>query len=376
MRIGISGMWLSSAMGAKNSGLSRYASALLDAMLPLAPEHAFELFTPDDFSPPDAWRRHPSFRHHAVKIRSLPARVFWEHVTAGRLARQMNADWWFSAAQAIPLSGSVARAVMIHDIIPLLFPEFHPKRTVLYYRFALRHSCRHARLVLANSEATKADLVRHLGADPEKIVVTLLGPGNRVEPIAPEKVAFHTLAALGVRHERYVLTLCNLDYRKNLATLVEAFALLDDPQLGLVVAGARRHDQNAPLLRRIEALGLGDRVDLLGYVPDERLPELFAKARLFAFPSLYEGFGLPVLEAMALGAPVVCSDASSLPEVGGDAVRYFNPTDPTSIATAMGQVLGDEALRTAMARDGLERAREFTWKRTAESTLDAFSSRL
>ncbi|MCB8933166.1 MAG: glycosyltransferase family 4 protein [Chthonomonadaceae bacterium] len=376
MRIGISGMWLSSAMGAKNSGLSRYAAALLDAMLPLAPEDAFDLFTPDDFEAPEPWLRHRGFAHHPVRIRSLPARVFWEHVTAGRLARSIRADWWFSAAQAIPFSGAVPRAVMIHDMIPLLFPEFHPKRTVLYYRWALRHSCRNAKVVFANSEATKNDLVQHLGADPAKILVTPLGPGNRVEPVSPESVAFEQLAALGVRRESYVLTLCNLDYRKNLARLVEAFAMLRDDTLGLVVVGANRGYQHAPLLKRIEELGLADRVDLLGYVPDGSLPALFAKARLFAFPSLYEGFGLPVLEAMALGAPVVCSATSSLPEVGGEAVRTFDPTDTASMAAAMETVLEDEALRGRMVRDGLERARVFTWKRTAETTLEAFSCRL
>lgn len=376
MKIGVSGMWLSSAMGARNSGLSRYAAALMDAMLPLAPQHVFDLYTPDDFEVPGAWLTHPTFAHHPVRVRSLPARVWWEHVTAGRIARATGADWWFSAAQAIPFSGAVPRAVMIHDMIPLLFPEFHPRRTVLYYRFALRHSCRHARLVLANSEATKSDLVRYLGADPDKIAVTPLGPGNRVERVEPERVDLAELEALGVRHRDYVLTLCNLDHRKNLARLVDAFALVNRDALGLVVVGAKRGDQHAPLLRRIDELGLADRVDLLGYVPDAALPPLFAHARLFAFPSLYEGFGLPVLEAMALGAPVVCSGTSSLPEVGGEAVRTFDPMDAASIAASIEAVLDDDALRSQMVREGLERARAFTWRRTAERTLEAFSCRL
>jgi len=380
MKVGVSAMWLSAEQGASNSGLSRYASGLLGAMLPLAPEDAFFVHAPSTFPFPASWSALPNFTGTSVNVPSLPARVFWEHVIAGRVARRLGVDLWFSAAQAIPLSRRVKRAVMVHDMIPLLYPEIHLRRTVLYYRFALRHSCRHADLVLANSEATKQDLVHHLGADAGKVVVTPLGPGNTVERMARVAVDPAALRALGVRRPRFVLTLANLDHRKNLARLVEAFAdVRGRPgcgDLGLVVVGARRAQQHEPLLRRIAELELADAVDLLGYVPDEALPALFASAEVFAFPSIYEGFGLPVLEAMTLGAPVVCSNSSSLPEVGGEAARYFNPLDVADMAGALHAVLADPDLRQEMRTVGLERARSFTWNRTARQTLDAFSSTL
>lgn len=373
-------MWLHSGMGDKNSGLSRYAAALLDAMLPIAEGHTFDIYAPDTFVAPPAWDATGRATMRPVSVGSLPKRVLWEHVKAAQIARRTRVDLWFSAAQAIPIGKGFKRAVMVHDMIPLLFPKLHPKRTVLYYTFALRHACRHADLVLANSEATKADLVEKLGASAARVVVTPLGPGNRVEPVAPDAVDREGLAALGVRSPRYVLTLCNLDFRKNLARLVEAFGRVASSAqgegLGLVVVGAKRGTQHAPLMDAIARLGLSERVDLLGYVPDEALPGLFAAAELFAFPSLYEGFGLPVLEAMALGAPVVCSGVSAMPEVGGDAARYFDPEDVPAMAAAIVDVLGDSRARAEMRAKGVARAATFTWKGTATATLDAFSSTL
>lgn len=380
MKVGFSGMWLHSGMGDKNSGLSRYAAALLDAMLPMAEGFEFDIYAPEAFEAPAAWAQSGRATLHSVPVGSLPKRVLWEHVKAAQIARRTGVDLWFSAAQGIPFGRGFKKAVMVHDMIPLLFPKLHPRRTVLYYGFALRHACRHADLVLANSAATKVDLVSKLGANASKVVVTPLGPGNRVEPVSAESVDPEQLRALGVRSERFVLTLCNLDYRKNLGRLVEAFGQVaasdQGRELGLVVVGAKRGTQHAPLMDAIARLGLEARVDLLGYVPDGALPALFASCELFAFPSLYEGFGLPILEAMALGAPVVCSGVSAMPEVGGDAARYFDPEDVDAMAGVLIGALRDAPGRAAMRAQGRKRATMFTWNRTARATLEAFSSTL
>jgi glycosyltransferase involved in cell wall biosynthesis len=365
-------MWLFSGRDARASGLARYARSLIDAILELTTDHSLEVFGPADYEPPANWAANSRCSFHPVWYKSLPKRVFWEHFVAGREARRIGADLWFSAAQSIPFGSKVRRAVMIHDIIPLLYPEMHPKRTVLYYRFALKYSCRHADLILANSEATAKDLVSRLGANRDRIRVTPLGPGNRVEARDPLSVSDSELRGLGTPPGRFLLTLATLDPRKNLGRLLEAFARLEEKDLSLAVVGAKRPTFDEGLFGRVRELGLEGRVFFLGYVADEDLPALFARAELFVFPSVYEGFGLPVLEAMLLGAPVVCSSSSSLPEVAGDLAVYFDPLDVDSIASGIQNGLERLVDRARWVEDGKRRAAEFSWKRTAELSVTAF----
>lgn len=376
MRVGVSAMWLHSGLDAKNSGLSRYAQALIDAMLETPDCPDLEIFAPGDFDPPAAWRSNRKCRLHRVRFRGLPQRVFWEHFTAGRIARKIKVDLWFSMAQSIPFGHGLRRVAMVHDAIPILFPEHHPKRTVAYYWFVLKYTCKNADLILANSNATCSDLVRLFSAERSKIRITPLGPGNRVEPRNPSSVRKEELESIGVPFERYLLTLSTLDPRKNLEGLVRAFAIWrqgnPDSDLGLVVVGAKRPTFDDSLFQLVRNLGLEGKIAIPGYLPDKDLPALFARAELFVFPSLYEGFGLPVLEAMLLGAPVVCSATSSLPEVGGDEVVYFDPSKPEEIAAGISKGLSRLSDREAWVKSGFERAKQFTWKRTAELTLAAF----
>jgi glycosyltransferase involved in cell wall biosynthesis len=369
-------MWLHGGSNARNSGLSRYAFHLIDALLAQPAPLRLEVFAPADYEPPAAWTRNPSCVIHPVRLRGLLHRVFWEHAVAGSVAARLGVDIWFSAAQSIPLRGGVKRAVMIHDAIPVLFPQWHPRRTVAYYRFALGHACRNADLILANSRCTESDLVRLFHVDKTKVRVTPLGPGNNVPPRDPASVADTELASLGIPFTRYLLSLGNLDPRKNLSGLIHAFAMLRAggtcQDLGLVIVGGRRPNFDDSVFGEVRELGLERAVHFAGYLPDEALPAVYARAELFVFPSFYEGFGLPVLEAMRLGAPVVCSVRSSLPEVGGDAVVTFDPSDPKAIAAAIRQGLGSLEGREAWIEQGMARAATFTWRRTAELTLAAF----
>jgi glycosyltransferase involved in cell wall biosynthesis len=186
--------------------------------------------------------------------------------------------------------------------------------------------------------------------------------------VNPQTVSDDDLRRLGVPYDRYFFALGTLEPRKNLVMLFEALALLPS-DVCLAIAGGKGW-KDSPIFARIEELGIAHRVAFLGYVPDADLPKLFARAEAFVFPSLYEGFGMPVLEAMLAGSPVLAADRPAMREVGGDAAQYFDPESPEDIARALHQPLD----RTQMVHRGLARAGTFTWETAATKTLDVLRS--
>ena len=265
--------------------------------------------------------------------------------------------------------------VTIHDLGYLHFPRAHRLLDRLYLDLSTRFNARAAAHIIADSQATKRDLVERYGVEPSKISV--IYPGYDEEAFQPvrEREAIEAVKArYGIAGD-YILFVGTIQPRKNLVRLMEAFSLLkrQAADLQLVIAGKKGWLYEA-IFRRVEELGLEGQVVFTGYVAEEGLPALFSGARLFVFPSLYEGFGLPVLEAMACGTPVVCSNASSLPEVAGDAALLFDPLDVEGMAAAMGRVLGDERLRAELIERGLQRARGFSWEKCARETLAVLES--
>jgi glycosyltransferase involved in cell wall biosynthesis len=229
--------------------------------------------------------------------------------------------------------------------------------------------------VVTDSQDACADLARFLGLPAEKLRVVPLGVSEAFRPIGPEQAA--AVAARFGLNGPYVLAVGTRQARKNQAGLVAAFCALRDelPEHCLAIAGPTiwREDR---LREQVAALGMESRVRLLGYVPDEALPALYSAASLFVFPSLYEGFGLPVLEAMACGTPVVCSNRSSLPEVAGEAALLVDPTSRDELAGAIRRALLDVDLRDGLRERGLARAREYTWQRTASRMVDVYNELL
>jgi glycosyltransferase involved in cell wall biosynthesis len=217
--------------------------------------------------------------------------------------------------------------------------------------------------VLTDSEASKRDLIDLLAVDPSRVAVVPLGPGlpEPPEPLAESEVR----ARLELGDGPIVLTVAAKRPHKNLDRLLEAFAQVETDAL-LVVPGFETAFESELRARA------GDRVRFVGWLDDEMLDGLYRAATCFVLPSLAEGFGLPVLEAMARGTPVTCSLASSLPEVGGDAALYFDPLDLGAIATALGQLLREPELRARLREAGIARAAEFSWQRTAEATLEQY----
>ena len=268
----------------------------------------------------------------------------WEQALLPLAARR--AEWLLCPANLAPLAARNT-AVVIHDAAPLREPAWYSKAYVRWQRFVLPRIARRARLVITVSEFSRGELRELLGVDA--VVV----PGGVDERFSPQ-ASVHM-------ERRYVLTVASRTARKNLGALEETARRLRARGMELVAAGGER-----PQFRDD---GGASAVRSLGHVPDEQLPALYAGAECFVLPSLYEGFGLPCLEAMACGTPVVASNAGALPETCGDAALLVDPNDPAAIADAVDRAIGDERLRTA----GLARAGQFSWDRTTRA-VDALLS--
>jgi alpha-1,3-rhamnosyl/mannosyltransferase len=281
----------------------------------------------------------------------------------------------------MPYAPGVPTILTIYDLIPLLFPEHSTARVRLLFRLTMTLALRTARVVLAISDATRRDFLAHFRLPLERIVTVSLA----ADPVfAPMDIRGQ---GSGIRSQRsgvsqryglpepYVLYLGSNKPHKNLVRLIEAWRIVmssfELPASSLIVAGA--WDARCPEAKqRADELALGKKVRFLGPVPEADLSALYGAAELFVFPSLYEGFGLPVLEAMACGVPVVCSNVSSLPEVAGDAALLVDPLDADALAGAIGRALSDDALRAGLRQRGLAQAGRFSWERTAAETLAVY----
>jgi glycosyltransferase involved in cell wall biosynthesis len=223
--------------------------------------------------------------------------------------------------------------------------------------------------VIAVSESTKRDLVERYGLSPDRIDVVYNGVDASFQPVPADQVnAFRTREGLP---ERFILFVGTLEPRKNVVRLIEAYARLPEGRPALVLVGSKGwlYDD---IFARVEALSLKEKVRFAGYVSADALPYWYNAAELLAYPSLYEGFGLPPLEAMACGTPVVTSTASSLPEVVGDAALLVDPTDVEALSVAIEKVLSDEDLRRQMQAAGLAQAQHFSWETAARGTLESY----
>jgi glycosyltransferase involved in cell wall biosynthesis len=286
-----------------------------------------------------------------------------------RLAMGAGVDLVHSLASTAPAWGRFTRVVTVHDLIYRRFPGAHHGMRSLAMRVLVPLAVRRSDRVIADSEATKADLVELLRTPPERIDVVPLGIGalQRAEPLAEREVR----ARFGLGDRSVVLSLSSKREHKNLGALLEALALLPSRPV-LVLAGyPTPHERE--LRARATALGIADDVRWPGWLTPSELEGLWRLTSAFVFPSLYEGFGLPVLEAMARGVPVACSHASSLPEVAGDAALMFDPRDPRSIAAALEQLLNPGRELDALKVAGVARAAQFTWQKTARGTLASYA---
>ncbi|MBC7235633.1 MAG: glycosyltransferase family 4 protein [Chloroflexi bacterium] len=271
----------------------------------------------------------------------------------------------------LPYLHSVPTVLTVHDLIFEHLPEHHKPANRLYLRSAMPRFCRRADAIIAISECTKRDLIERYAIDEDKIVVIPEAAAPHFGPQPIERVN-----EINQRYKlppRYILSVGTIEPRKNLARLLDACEPLFQEDLvdGLVLVGNRGWLYEG-FFARLARSPWRERVILAGYVPDEDLPAVYAGAVLCAQPSLYEGFGLPVLEAMACGTPVCAANNSSLPEVGQDAALYFCPTDTEELYTTLRHLLGNDDLRAELGRRGIERAARFSWARTAQETVKVY----
>jgi glycosyltransferase involved in cell wall biosynthesis len=306
-----------------------------------------------------------------VDSRSRARRVLAEQTLLPRAAARAKVELLHNLFTTAPILPRLPQVTTIHDVIYKRFPETHTGLLRWGMEVLVPLAARRSKRVITISEAAKQDIVRFLGVRPSVVDVTYEGPGlPSVEPIDRDTLR----SRLGVSDTRIVLSVSAKRPHKNLERLFQALARVrSSPGVVLVVPGYETYYEET--LRQSAAV-LGDRVRFTGWIDDQTLEALYREAEFLVFPSLAEGFGLPVLDALVRGTPVACSNASSLPEVAGDAALYFDPLDVDAIASAIDRLLSDSELRVRLSHAGLEQARKFSWEKTAERTLASYERAL
>ncbi len=301
------------------------------------------------------------------------ARVVWEQLAQPSELRRIGADLVHGPAFVIPLAAGCPSVVTIHDLSFLRFPKLFRPANRLYLTVLTRLSAGRAKRLIAVSAHAAAETTRLLGVPADKIDIVYHGVDPHFRPLAADEVA--AFRARKKLPERFVLHVGTLEPRKNHIRLVEAFAQIRETGTALVLAGARGwlYDE---LFRKVEALGLSKDVVFYGYASSEELPLLYNAAAALAYPSLYEGFGLPVIEAQACGTPVLTSNVSSLPEAAGDAALLVDPEDTDALAAGLNLLLSDDSQRQQLSERGLAHAAQFSWLRSARETAGTYRSAL
>ncbi len=315
----------------------------------------------------------PLPRHVRVYDRlRFPLRIGWMQLLASRVLEHVRADVAHFTNGMLPLGTSAARVVTIHDMSLTLFPRCHPLRRLVINRPLVGVAARVADVVVTVSNSARRDLLRLHGIAPERVTVVHEAAGPGFEPIADPVRRRRIRVRYGLP-ERFVLYVGAIEPRKNLCRLMAAFqaARARGVRHELVCVGPYGWSSR-DLYECIDRLELGRVVHFTGYVPVEDLPVIYNLGQLFVFPSLYEGFGLPVVEAMACGTPVITANTSSLDEIAAGAAETVDPLNVEALADAIVRLAGDEELRRDLSQRGFVRAREFSWSRAAKEMLAVY----
>jgi glycosyltransferase involved in cell wall biosynthesis len=365
MRVGLNALHL---VPGETGGSEVYARRLVPALLEAEPTLRLTVFVGREAAG-ERWPDSVDVVRLPVNARSRWGRVLAEQTLLPAAVVRAPPDLLHNLFTTAPALPTVPQVTTIHDLIYKRFPQTHAGLLTYGMRVLVPLAARRSRRVIAVSEATKADVVSFLGVPAARVDVTYEGPGMpEVKPV-PEAELRRTLE-LG--DAPIVLTVSAKRPHKNLERLLDAFARVDGD--AILVAPGYETPFEAQLRRRAE--GSAERVRFVGWVEDSVLEGLYRAATCLAFPSLAEGFGLPVLEAMLRGVPVACSSSTSLPEIAGNAALYFDPLDVTAIADAIERLLHDEELRTRLRRAGFEQARRFSWEATATHTIRTYEAAL
>lgn len=370
MRIGVDARPLSR----QPAGIYRAVRNTLQHLHEVDSENAYYLYSDREFELPlqnGRWRKRIS-----RTLSFLPGSI-WLQTDAKRMAVEDGVDVFWGTAHALPLGlpSPMRRLLTVNDLVWPVYPETMSLYNRLANRLCFRRSIENADVILVPSRSTGCDLGKLFGFSGLRIRVIPYAVEDCFCPIESKLAARHVAQKYGTC-EDYICAVGTLEPRKNFITLVEVVRVLRDRhrcKTQLLIAGAKGW-KNSPLEKQIARSGLTEKeVKFLGYVPEEDMPYLYSGASVFVFPSLYEGFGFPVLEAMACGAPVVASSASSIPEVTGDAALLVDSHRPGDLAEAISRIRSDPTLREQLTRSGLARASQLKWSDTARAMLDAFA---
>ncbi len=377
MRIGID----YTAAVRQGGGIGRYTRNLIRALSELDADNQYRLLIAGGWGEGDGLGPWPA----NFSVRGVPLSDRWVHIVWQRLRIPLpvqtitgSLDLFHSPDFVLPPTAGVPAILTVHDLSFLRVPQFFVPGFREYLEGAVTRAVRRARHILADSESTRRDLIDLMAVEPARVTVLYPGVEARFQPVRDAAV----LEQVRARYElpdRFVLGLSTLQPRKNFDGLIEAFRRLvgehrNDPEtagLHLVIVGGRGW-MYEETLARVEHVGLGNVVHFPGFAADEDLPALYSLASVFAFPSWYEGFGLPVLESMACGTPVVAADNSSLPEAVGAAGLLVNAGEPVALADALRRLLRESELRERLVVAGREQARRFTWEDAGKQLLQVY----
>ncbi|MDY7041901.1 MAG: glycosyltransferase family 1 protein [Chloroflexota bacterium] len=369
-RIGLNALLLSLSADYRGAGPNSYIFHLLRNLDGIGGEYRYKAFISD--------HRFATSGEMALYLTHWPAygpaaRVAWEQLILPVVLHRQRMDLIHGMAFVAPLLSPCPTVITVFDLSFLRFPDAFRRANRTYLRIFTPLSARHSKRVIAISQHTKRDVIRLLGVPAERVEVVYCGVDEDFYPRpAAEVREFRRKKELP---ERFMLFVGTLEPRKNVRRLIEAYAQTRDLGVRLVIAGGKGWLYE-DIFATVEQLGLNDEVFFAGYVPAEELPLWYNAADLFVYPSLYEGFGLPPLEAMACGTPVISSNAASLPEIVGEAGLTVAPQDVDSLAAAMRQVLTDQNLHAQLRERGLQQARKFSWGKAARQTAEVYRQAL
>jgi len=301
-------------------------------------------------------------------------RIYWENLKIPVKINKRDCDILHIPGFAGPRYAGVKKVTTVHDLIGMIYPMNLSAFSRFYWQKWLPACVKGSDMIIADSENTKNDIIRLLDVPREKIKVILLAADAKFNTMYPDKAVADMLREKYGLPEEFMLTVGTVEPRKNLPGLVEAAALYrmeNKKTIDIVIAGDKGWGYEQ-LMGKVRSLGMEENVKITGYLEEEELPVMYKLAKFFVYPSFYEGFGLPVLEAMSCGTPVICSSASSLPEITGDAGILVDPDDVPGLKNAIKEMDGDPGLRKEFSGKGILRAKRFSWRYTAEETYKVY----
>lgn len=360
------------------TGIGQYQHNLLESLLKIDKENFYNLYA---FN----LRDNKKYRHISFKTANKNVEI-----NAYKIPQRLITAWWmmvrwpllenittkcdlYQISEICQQPTKQKTIAFIHDLTTIFYPEYHLLKNRFLYHQRFKNIKKHADAILTNSEHTKNDIVKHLGINPDKIFVTYFGTHKRFRPVKDDLKLIEIKNKYSIKHP-YICYLGTLEPRKNLSGLLKAFHFLKNQKKiphKLLLIGKEGWFYK-PIFKQILDLDLSKDIIKTGFVDDDETPYLLNGADVFVYPSFYEGFGLPPLEAMACGTPVVVSNSSALPEICGDAAKYCNPKDPADIAQKILEFVSSEEHRKEFSKKGLQRASEFSWEKCAKETLSIY----